>query len=221
MAGRGRPRAFDRDEALGKALGVFWERGYQATSMSDLTAAMGINSPSIYAAYGSKEELFKEAVTLYTATEGRYTRRALDEQPTARAAVTVMLQENAAAYADPATPAGCLTVLAAPIPVRENSSVAAHLARMRAEVRDLIRRRVERGVEDGDVRPDVDAPAIALFYSAVLNGLSIQSRDGVALPGLQQTVAGAMAAWDSLAAPDAPTAPAAEPTGGTFGEPER
>lgn len=145
MAGRGRPRAFDRDEALRKALGVFWERGYQATSMSDLTAAMGINSPSIYAAYGSKEELFKEAVTLYTATEGRYTRRALDEQPTACAAVTVMLQENAAAYADPATPAGCLTVLAAPIPVRENSSVAAHLARMRAEVRDLIRRRVERG----------------------------------------------------------------------------
>ncbi|WP_432152707.1 TetR/AcrR family transcriptional regulator [Streptomyces sp. bgisy029] len=202
MAGRGRPRAFDRDEALRKALGVFWERGYQATSMSDLTAAMGINSPSVYAAYGSKEELFKEAVTLYTATEGRYTRRALDEEPTARAAMAAMLQDNAAAYADPATPAGCLTVLAAPIPVRETSSVAAHLARLRAEVRELIRLRVERGIEDGDVRPDADATAIAHFYSAVLNGLSIHSRDGVPLAGLQQTVAGALAVWDTLAAPD-------------------
>lgn len=217
MAEKGRPRAFDRATALRGAMEAFWESGYEGTKLTDLTAAMGINSPSIYAAYGSKEKLFKEAVTLYTATEGRYTRRALDEQPTAREAVTVMLQENAAAYADPATPAGCLTVLAAPIPVRENSSVAVHLARMRAEVRDLIRQRVDRGIKDGDVRPDADAPAIALFYSAVLNGLSIQSRDGVALPGLQQTVAGAMAAWDALAAPSASVA---EPTGGTFGEPE-
>lgn len=203
MVGRGRPRAFDRDEALRGALRVFWERGFQATSMGDLAAAMGINSPSIYAAYGSKEKLFHEAVALYTSTEGDYTRRALAEEPTARAAVEAMLRDNAAAYADPATPTGCLTVLAAPVSIPENSSVSSALARMRAEVREMIQERVQRGIVDGDVRPDAEAQTIASFYSTVLNGLSIQSRDGASAGQLQSTVDGALAAWDALAAPRA------------------
>lgn len=207
MAVRGRPRAFDRGEALRRALRVFWERGFQATSMSDLTAGMGINSPSIYAAYGSKEKLFHEAVALYTSTEGDYTRRALAKEPTTRAAVEAMLRDNAAAYADPATPTGCLIVLAAPISAPEGSSVPRTLAHMRAETRDMIRKRVQRGIDDGDVRPDADPETIASFYSTVLNGLSIQSRDGATAAQLQRTVDGAVAAWDALAAPR--TGPAA------------
>lgn len=117
MTGRGRPRGFDRDRALEQALRVFWEHGYQGASMTALTSAMGIKSPSLYAAYGSKEELFREALALYAATEGSYTRRALDEQPTARASVEAALRDNAAAYTDPATPRGCLVILAAPSPL--------------------------------------------------------------------------------------------------------
>jgi AcrR family transcriptional regulator len=195
MAGRGRPRTFDRDEVLRKALLVFWERGYQNTSMADLTAAMGINSPSLYAAYGSKEKLFREALALYSDTEGVYTRRALAEQPTARAAVEVMMRDNAAAYTDPTTPRGCLVVLAAPIATPDNPAIPEELARHRAEVQHAVRARIQRGIAEGDVPAEADPDALAAFYATVLNGLSLQARDGATLDTLQVVVDNAMTAW--------------------------
>ncbi|MCX5529718.1 TetR/AcrR family transcriptional regulator [Streptomyces sp. NBC_00006] len=198
MASRGRPRGFDRDRALEQALHVFWEHGYQGASMAALTSAMGIKSPSLYAAYGSKEELFREALALYAATEGSYTRRALDEQPTARASVEAALRDNAAAYTDPATPRGCLVILAAPLATPDSADVADTLARLRTQTREAIQSRIERGIADGDLPADTDAARLAAFYATVLNGLSLQARDGASLAALNTVIDQAMHCWPEV-----------------------
>ncbi|MCX4834464.1 TetR/AcrR family transcriptional regulator [Streptomyces sp. NBC_01016] len=198
MASRGRPRGFDRDRALEQALRVFWEHGYQGASMAALTSAMGIKSPSLYAAYGSKEELFREALALYAATEGSYTRRALDEQPTARESVEAALRDNAAAYTDPATPRGCLVILAAPLATPDSADVADTLARLRTQTREAIQGRIERGIADGDLPVGTDAARLAAFYATVLNGLSFQARDGASLAALNTVIDQAMRCWPEV-----------------------
>ena len=200
MAERGRPRSFDRDAALRRAMEVFWARGYEGTSISDLTAAMGINSPSLYAAFGCKEALFREAVELYGRTEGAIAARALEKEPTARRAVEAMLRNNADAYANPARPPGCMVVLSAMIGSPESAEVRAFLARARRDAQEVLRRRLEQGIADGDLPRGADTAAMAAFYTTVLNGLSIQARDGAPAAELHAIVDCAMAAWDGLTA---------------------
>ncbi|MCP9624306.1 TetR/AcrR family transcriptional regulator [Nocardia otitidiscaviarum] len=195
MAERGRPRAFDRDIALRRAMEVFWEHGYEGASMTDLTTAMGINSPSLYAAFGGKEALFREAVALYGRTEGGLTERALREEPTARAAIEAMLRDNARSYTTPGSPRGCMVVLAGSTYTTRNTAVRDFLIDMRRCTTEDIRRRLERGVADGDLPPDTDIDALAAFYATVLYGLSIQARDGVDDRELQRSIDTAMAAW--------------------------
>ncbi|SFQ25093.1 DNA-binding transcriptional regulator, AcrR family [Amycolatopsis arida] len=204
MSPRGRPRGFDRDAALAAAMRVFWERGYDGASLADLTAAMRINSPSLYAAFGGKEALFREAVALYGATHGGHTRRALTEKPTARAAIEAMLRDNLAAYTDPALPPGCMVVLAATTATPANHGVREHLATLRRETLADIRTRLDRGVADGDLPAGVDTAAMATFYGTVLFGLSIQARDGRATGELAAVVDAAMGAWDSFTRPARP-----------------
>jgi AcrR family transcriptional regulator len=198
MATRGRPRSFDRNVALRRAMEVFWAQGYEGTAVSDLTAAMGINSPSLYAAFGSKEELFREAVALYDATEGAATTRALADEPTARASIEAMLRNNVESYTDPATPNGCMVVLAATAGAVANAGVRELLADNRRQSLSAVAQRIERGVEDGDVPPGTDAETVAGFYVTVLQGLSIQARDGASCEALHAVVDGAMTAWDTL-----------------------
>ena len=107
MAERGRPRSFDREAALARAMEVFWERGYQAAAMTDLTDAMGINSPSLYAAFGSKEALYREAVAYFAATESDDILAPLQNAPTARAALEGYLMASAATFTRPASCARC------------------------------------------------------------------------------------------------------------------
>ncbi|ARQ67889.1 TetR/AcrR family transcriptional regulator [Streptomyces marincola] len=204
MAGRGRPRGFDRAVALERAMRVFWERGYEAVSMTDLTSAMGINSPSLYAAFGSKEQLFREAVALYGATEGEPVARALAEGPTARAAVAGVLRVNAAAYSAPDRPSGCMIVLAATNCSRGHASVQEYLAGWRRDGADDLARRVARGIREGDVPPDADPDAVAAFYTAVVQGMSVQARDGASHAVLTRIAEGAMAAWDAVVGGAAP-----------------
>jgi AcrR family transcriptional regulator len=198
MATRGRPRGFDRDQALRRAMEVFWERGYEGASVSELTGAMGINSPSLYAAFGSKEILFRQAVALYAGVEGSITERALREGATARDAVEQMLRENACEYTDPDTPTGCMLVLGATA-WTENDSVREYVAEYRREAHDALRERIERGIADGDLPSGANAAGIAAFYATVLEGLSIQARDGATREELNVIIDSAMAGWNALA----------------------
>ncbi|WP_437927199.1 TetR/AcrR family transcriptional regulator [Sorangium sp. So ce291] len=203
MVGRGRPRSFDRAAALRRAMEVFWERGYEGTSLSDLTTAMGINSPSLYAAFGCKEALFREAVSLYNEVEGAAVARAVRDAPTARRAVEAMLRGNAEAYVSPGKPSGCMIVLAATLGTQESEAVRCHLAEVRRGALVELQRRLDRGVAEGDLPAGTDTAALAAFYTTVLQGLSIQARDGASREALLAIVDCAMAAWDALARPRA------------------
>lgn len=198
MAKRGRPRGFDRTAALRRAMELFWERGYEGASLSDLTEAMGIRSPSLYAAFSSKEALFKEAVDHYNAITGAAPQRALEQAPTAREAIEALLRHHARAYVEPGHPTGCMVMLAATTGATENEEIRRFLTACRQTDLAAVRRRIERGVADGDVPPGTDCARLARFAMAVQHGMSLQARDGASEEELDQVVDCAMAAWDHL-----------------------
>lgn len=198
MAGRGRPRQFDRTEALRRAMIVFWTRGYEGASLDDLTSAMGINKPSLYAAFGSKEALFREAIGYYDRTESGPVDRALEDAPTAREGIEAALRYNARAYVRPRKPRGCMVVLSSLLGATENATVRQFLVRSRRAGEAAMRKRIERGMAEGDVPAGSNAAVIAAFYTTVTQGLSIQARDGASERALGAIVDGAMAAWDGL-----------------------
>ncbi|MDN3359048.1 TetR/AcrR family transcriptional regulator [Actinomadura sp. DC4] len=199
MATRGRPRTFDPDTALRQALDVFWERGYEGTSLNDLAQAMGIASASIYAYFGSKEDLFRKVMALYGATSGEPPRRALREQPTTRGAIHAMLRATADEITRPEAPHYCMLILAAPTGAVENHSVREFLAGIRRDMFTTVRDRLARGAADGDLTvPAAGLDAIARYYTTVVQGLSVQARDGADRAELEAVITCAMAAWDTL-----------------------
>ncbi|MBL1108408.1 TetR/AcrR family transcriptional regulator [Streptomyces sp. 5-8] len=190
---RGRPRSFDRATALEKALMAFWEHGYEATSVSDLTRVMGIGAPSLYAAFGDKRTLFDEVVRVYAGTHGAFADRALAEEPTAREGIGRMLREAAAEYTDPSHPYGCLIVHAATnctsaevealLRERRNAGIAALESRIRADV------------VAGLLPAGTDAAALARHAGAVIQGMSQQARDGAQREELEALAKIAMTIW--------------------------
>lgn len=201
MAERGRPRSFDRAAALRRAMEVFWRKGYEGSSLSDLTGAMGINSPSLYAAFGCKEELFREAVALYSATEGQQIWGALTTAPSARAAVETMLRASAEDFTRPGKPRGCLIVLGALHVDDASEVVCRELRHHRAQNIEALRLRLERGVAEGELAEGPDWWAVAAFYVTVQQGMSIQARDGASRKALLAVADCAMAAWNGLVSP--------------------
>jgi AcrR family transcriptional regulator len=190
---RGRPRSFDRETALEKAVMAFWEHGYEATSVSDLTRVMGIGAPSLYAAFGDKRALFEEVVTSYGTRYGSFADRALAEEHTARAAVERMLREAAVEYTTPGRPHGCLVMHAATncatpevedsLRERRNANIAAFESRMRA------------GIAAGELPAGTDAAALARHTGAIIQGMSQQARDGASREQLEALAEIAMAIW--------------------------
>jgi AcrR family transcriptional regulator len=199
---RGRPRAFDRDEALRRAMEVFWEKGYEGASLEELQSAMGaISPPSFYAAFGSKERLFLEAVDLYVETIGYRPMKALEAAPTAREGVEAMMRESVNIMCGKDTPHGCLMFLGAINCAPANKSVQDHMRTYRIEAPGSIRKRLERGVAEGDVPKGVDLEPLVSLYASVAHGLPIRARDGASRDEMLAGVAAAMAAWDRLISP--------------------
>ncbi len=181
---------------------VFWARGYEGASISELARAMGINSPSLYAAYGSKEALFLEATDFYSRVEGPDIWLALEDAPTAREAIELFLTRTARAYSQTGRPQGCLITLGALHQDSSSGLICADLRRRRGENRSALHKRLEKGVADGELPAGFDCAAAATFFATVQHGMSIQARDGASCAELMATVAGAMAAWPTLAATD-------------------
>jgi AcrR family transcriptional regulator len=193
---RGRPRGFDREAALDTAMRLFWTRGYEATSVSDLAAAMGINPPSLYAAFGDKRRLFEAAVARYEAGPGGYGRPALADPALSTAeAVRALLEGAAIAFTRPGEPAGCMVVLAATACGPAAAPVAADLAARRAATEAAIRARIARGIAAGDLPAGTDAAAVAGLVAATLYGLTVKARDGTTPEDLRGVVAAFMRGW--------------------------
>ena len=187
---RGRPRSFDRDAALAAAMEVFWGKGFEATSVSDLCEAMGLNPPSLYSAFGDKERLFVEAVERY-ASRNRQSCPYGDE-PTARGAVERLLSFAAHQFTESTHPRGCLMMMASTTATNGSDALQKLIAGKRSAARESLRARLRRGIEEGDVPPDADVGALTDFYFTILTGMALQAREGVARKSLLATVEQAM-----------------------------
>lgn len=192
---RGRPLSFDRDAALEKAMHVFWERGYESASIAELTAAMGITPPSLYAAFGDKEGLFLEAIERYALGPGGIGTRAMAAEPTARGAIERLLLDAAEELTRPCHPKGCLMVTSAVTSSLASERVHQALERRRQLALCGIRDRIARGVADGELPADTDVDALTDFYATIYRGMSLRARDGATREGLEATARMAMRSW--------------------------
>ncbi|WP_420908395.1 TetR/AcrR family transcriptional regulator [Aureimonas altamirensis] len=174
---RGRPPAFDRNDVLQKAAETFWQLGYEGASITDLTAAMGITPQSLYAAFTSKADLYREALAWYQAHIGASTARALQEADVVMALARV-LRESAHEFTRPGRPHGCMVSTAVLACAVENDPVARHVSGLRNETLDAVRSRIERGIAERQLQQACDAPALARFVGAMIQGMSVQARDG-------------------------------------------
>lgn len=191
---KGRPREFCMDEALAAALQVFWRRGYEGASMAELTEAMGITKPSLYAAFGNKESLFHKALDLYEREKLAYMRAAL-EAPTARGVAERLLRGALEMQASTSDPKGCLAVISSVACATEAASIRAEIVARRASSHAALVRRFERAREEGDLPDGVEPEGLARLLTAILQGLALQSGSGASAAELDQLMATSMQVW--------------------------
>lgn len=189
----GRPLSFDRNTALSQAMLAFWRHGFESTSIADLTAAMGISPPSLYAAFGDKKQLFREAVTLYLSSEPP--EALIAAAPSAREAARRLLQVSAEGVSGENTPTGCLLATSAISCSAAAADVQAELATIRHGIEACLRDRIVADIAKGALPTATDAEALAGHMMAMTQGLSTLARDGAPREKLLRVAASAMQAW--------------------------
>lgn len=198
VRGRGRPRKFDREAALAQATRLFWSKGYDATSIADLTAAMGIGSPSLYAAFGSKEALYAEALRHYAETYESIVWGGFGAAPTAREAVSGLLAASARGLAGgvDGAPCGCMVTLSS-AGGEDHPELGELVRAARAVTLERLEARVVQAIAQGELASDVDVRALARFVQTVQSGMSILARDGATHVELARVAEVSMAGWDA------------------------
>jgi AcrR family transcriptional regulator len=191
---KGRPREFDLDDALAAALRVFWTKGYEGASLSDLTEAMGITRPSLYAAFGNKESLFRKALDLYEREKLAYVGEAL-EAPTSRAVAERLLRGAVDMQTSDCEPKGCMRVISSVTCGVEDESIRADLMDRRQSSQRAICERMERAKKEGDLPPDSDVDGLCAYLVAILQGIAIQGSSGASKPQLESLVDTSLAMW--------------------------
>ena len=191
---KGRPREFCVDKALAAALTVFWRHGYEGASMAELTAAMGVTKPSLYAAFGNKEQLFRQALDLYEREKLAYMIAAL-EAPTARGVAERLLRGALAMQSSKDDPKGCLAVLGSAACGSEAEGVKAEVAARRASSQAALVRRFEEAKSTGELPDGMEAPALARYLFAIIQGLALQAGAGATPAELAQLVETSLSVW--------------------------
>jgi AcrR family transcriptional regulator len=190
----GRPRSFDLDTALDRALAVFWEKGYEGASLSDLTRAMGINRPSLYAAFGDKESLFRKILDRYMDQETRFWQEAIDA-PTTKEFIERLLRGAAESMSRNGRPGGCLLVQGALACSAEAEPVRRELIARRRAGELAIRDRLKHARKRGDLPSGVDPNSLARYITTVMQGMAVQAASGATRSGLRQNAETALRGW--------------------------
>jgi AcrR family transcriptional regulator len=191
----GRPRAFDRERALTIAMDLFWRHGYEGTSTAQLTTAMGIAAPSLYAAFGAKDQLYREALALYQSQHGNYFNDALSAAIPAKEAIFTLLKGAARQFTGAGHAAGCMVATANIHSASDNSAIAAEVRTARMAAKTSIQHRLELAVAVGELPAQTDTIAFAAYLAMAIQGMAVQAHDGTSLAELEKMAELTMRAW--------------------------
>lgn len=188
MAPAGRPRTFDKQAALQRAMYVFWDKGYEGTTMGDLIDSIGVKGPSVYAAFGNKDAIFLEALNAYKEMIEQGPLKALESETDVFVAISKLLKESAWLSRNPDTPNGCLIMTSAINSTPEHSHIVEEVKSLRQQYKNLLIERFRKAVEIGQLKSTVDVEELAEFYLMVINGLAMRSKDGSSMENLKNTI---------------------------------
>lgn len=195
-AKRGRPKCFDEQRALEQAMLLFWQYGYEATSISDLTQVLGITAPSLYCCFGDKAQLFDKSIHYYLEHEACPLPRIFDNATTAKSAVESLLLDHLNRFTRTDKPAGCMLITSIINCTQQSMPLQQKLLQLKHDRHSQLLARLQRGIDEEDLPEDAPIQQMLDFYSTVLQGLTLQARDGMNASQLQSVVHQALQHWE-------------------------